>query len=101
MRIVYMGTPDFAVPALDLLAKSEHEVVAVVTQPDKARDRGKKVQFTPVKAKALEFDIPVYQPEKVKTNEECYQQLVELAPWWLHTVRFYRCLFWNCRNMAV
>ena len=41
MRIVYMGTPDFAVPALDLLAKSEHEVVAVVTQPDKARDRGK------------------------------------------------------------
>ncbi|MBR7148443.1 MAG: methionyl-tRNA formyltransferase [Firmicutes bacterium] len=80
MRIVYMGTPDFAVPALEALAKSEHEVVAVVTQPDKARDRGKKVQFTPVKTKALEYDIPVYQPEKVKTNEEFYQQLVDLAP---------------------
>ncbi|MBR5000411.1 MAG: methionyl-tRNA formyltransferase [Firmicutes bacterium] len=80
MRIIYMGTPDFAVPALEALAKSEHDVVAVVTQPDKARDRGKKVQFTPVKEKALEYDIPVYQPEKVKTNEEFYQQLVELAP---------------------
>ena len=80
MRIIYMGTPDFAVPALDALAKSEHEVVAVVTQPDKARDRGKKVQFTPVKTKALEYESPVYQPEKVKTNEEFYQQLVELAP---------------------
>lgn len=80
MRIIYMGTPDFAVPALEALAKSEHDVVAVVTQPDKARDRGKKVQFTPVKEKALEYEIPVYQPEKVKTNEEFYQQLVELAP---------------------
>ena len=80
MRIIYMGTPDFAVPALEALANSTHEVVAVVTQPDKARDRGKKVQFTPVKTKAMEYDIPVYQPEKVKTNEEFYQQLVELAP---------------------
>lgn len=80
MRIVYMGTPDFAVPALEALAKSGHDVVAVVTQPDKARDRGKKVQFTPVKAKALEYDIPVLQPEKVKHNEEFYRTLVELKP---------------------
>lgn len=80
MRIVYMGTPDFAVPALEALAKSGHEVVAVVTQPDKARDRGKKVQFTPVKTKALEYDIPVLQPEKVKQNEEFYRTLAELKP---------------------
>ena len=80
MRIVYMGTPDFAVPALEALAKSGHDVVAVVTQPDKARDRGKKVQFTPVKAKALEYDIPVLQPEKVKHNEEFYRTLAELKP---------------------
>ena len=80
MRIIYIGKTDFDVPALEALAKSEHDVVSVVTQPDKARDRGKKVQFTPVKEKALEYDIPVYQPEKVKTNEEFYQQLVELAP---------------------
>lgn len=80
MRIVYMGTPDFAVPALEALAKSGHEVVAAVTQPDKARDRGKKVQFTPVKTKALEYDIPVLQPEKVKQNEEFYRTLAELKP---------------------
>ena len=78
MRIIYMGTPDFAVPALEALAKSEHDVVAVVTQPDKARDRGKKVQFTPVKEKALEYESPVYQPEKVKTNEEFYLFLTNI-----------------------
>lgn len=80
MRIVYMGTPDFAVPALKALAESGHQVVAAVTQPDKARDRGKKVQFTPVKAKALEYGIPVLQPETVKNNEEFYGQLAELQP---------------------
>lgn len=80
MRIIYMGTPEFSVPALEALAKSNHQVVAVVTQPDKARDRGKKVQFTPVKTKALEYNIPVLQPEKVKNNEEFYRQLSELAP---------------------
>ncbi len=80
MRIVYMGTPDFAVPALKALAESGHQVVAAVTQPDKARDRGKKVQFTPVKAKALEYGIPVLQPETVKNNKEFYSQLAELKP---------------------
>ena len=80
MTIVYMGTPDFAVPALVALAQSGHEVAAVVTQPDKARDRGKKVQLTPVKAKALELGIPVLQPEKIKNNEEFYQELRNIAP---------------------
>ena len=68
MRIVYMGTPDFAVEALEVLAAS-HEVVAVVSQPDKPKGRGKGMQFTPVKEAALAHDIPVYQPERIRRPE--------------------------------
>lgn len=80
MKIVYMGTPDFAVPALDMLLKSEHEVGYVVSQPDKARDRGKKIKPSPVKEKAMEFNVPVLQPEKVKENQEFENILKEYAP---------------------
>jgi methionyl-tRNA formyltransferase len=66
MKIVFMGTPDFAVPTLEALIESRHEVVAVVSQPDKPRGRGKKVQMTPVKEAALAHNIPVYQPERIK-----------------------------------
>lgn len=66
MRIIYMGTPEFAVPVLESLVQSKHEVIAVITQPDKQKGRGKAVSFPPVKEKALEYGIPVYQPVKVK-----------------------------------
>ena len=66
MRIIYMGTPDFAVPTLEALIQSKHEVIAVITQPDKPKGRGKAMQFPPVKEKALEYGIPVYQPVKVR-----------------------------------
>ena len=79
MRIVFMGTPEFSVPTLQSLIDSEHEVIAVVTQPDKAKGRVKSVQFTPVKEKALEYDIPVYQPNRVKTPE-FVEVLRELNP---------------------
>jgi methionyl-tRNA formyltransferase len=69
LRVVYMGTPDFAVPALRALIASHHDVVGVFTQPDRQRGRGKKVQPPPVKQVAVEHDIPVYQPESVKTDE--------------------------------
>ena len=69
MKLVYMGTPDFAVPTLETLIQSKHEVVAVVTQPDKPKGRGKEVQFTPVKEVALKHNIPVYQPVKVRDSE--------------------------------
>lgn len=65
MRVIFMGTPDFAVPSLEALL-TKHEVVLVVTQPDKPKGRGKKMVPTPVKACALEHGIPVLQPEKVK-----------------------------------
>lgn len=80
MNIVFMGTPDFAAVSLDKLAKAGHKISYVVTQPDKAKNRGKKIQFSPVKEKAVELDIPVLQPEKVKGNEEFLEVLKEAAP---------------------
>jgi len=79
MRIVFMGTPDFSVPTLEALIKGGHEVAAVVTQPDKPKGRGKAVLMTPVKEKALEYSIPVYQPVKVR-EPEFVEILRELAP---------------------
>ena len=69
MRIIYMGTPDFAVYALKSIIEAGHDVVAVFSQPDKAKGRSKKLVATPVKACALEHDIPVYQPEKLRQQE--------------------------------
>lgn len=65
MRVVFMGTPEFAVPTLEALLEV-HEVVGVFTQPDKPKGRGKAMAFPPVKEKALEHNIPVYQPVKVR-----------------------------------
>ena len=69
MKIVFMGTQDFAVSTLESLVKGGHEVIAAVTQPDKPKGRGKAVQYTPVKEKALEYEIPVYQPVKARDPE--------------------------------
>lgn len=69
MKIVFMGTPDFAVGALEALVEAGHEVVAVVTQPDKPKGRGKEMQQTPVKACAVKHNIEVFQPIKIKTPE--------------------------------
>jgi methionyl-tRNA formyltransferase len=79
MRIVFMGTPDFAVPTLETLFKSEHEVVGVVTQPDKPRGRSGKLVPSPVKETALQGQIPVFQPERVK-EESFFPVLEELHP---------------------
>ena len=78
MNVVFMGTPEFAVPTLEALVK-EHNVSAVVTQPDKPKGRGKKMMFSAVKEKALEYGLTVYQPEKVK-DSDFVQVLKELAP---------------------
>ena len=80
MRVVFMGTPDFSVSTLESIIKHGHEVVGVVTQPDKPKGRGKSMQFTPVKEKALEYDIPVYQPVRVRTDEEFKEELRKLNP---------------------
>ena len=69
MKVIFMGTPDFSVPALCSLVEAGHDVLAVVTQPDKPKGRGKEVSMTPVKEKALEYGIPVYQPVKARDPE--------------------------------
>lgn len=69
MKIVFMGTPDFSVGALEALVAAGHEVTAVVTQPDKAKGRSGKIQFPPVKECALKYNIPVLQPVKIKAPE--------------------------------
>lgn len=80
MKIVYMGTPDFAVPALQALHEAGHEIVYAVTRPDAKSNRGKKIHFSPIKEKALELGIPVLQPRKLRDNQEILQTLGQAAP---------------------
>jgi len=83
MKVVFMGTPDFAVPCLRKLAESECEVAAVFTQPDKPKGRGYKMIPTPVKAAAEEYGIPVYQPLSLRKGddaEESMRVLNDIAP---------------------
>ena len=74
MRVVFMGTPDFAVGTLEKLSEAGYEVVGVVTQPDKPKGRSKQLLASPVKQKALELGIPVYQPARVR-NAECIEEI--------------------------
>jgi len=75
-----MGTPDFAIPSLKILIENKHQILAVVTTPDKERGRGQKITFTAVKQFAVENNIPVYQPEKLKGNNEFAEQMKSLNP---------------------
>lgn len=79
MRVVFMGTPDFSVGTLKALAAAGHEIVGVVSQPDKPKGRGKNLQPTPVKEAAMELGLPVYQPKKVR-DPEFLEVLKELNP---------------------
>lgn len=74
MKVIFMGTPDFSVGTLEALVQAGHEVVLAVTQPDKPKGRGKEMQFTPVKECALRYNIPVYQPRRVR-EPECIEEL--------------------------
>ena len=69
MKVIFMGTPDFAVGALEAIIKAGHEVTLVVTQPDKPKGRSGAMQFPPVKECAVKYNIPVFQPVKIKTPE--------------------------------
>ena len=80
MRIVFMGTPDFAVPSLKKIIEKGYKVEAVFTQPDKPKGRGHKMQMSPVKEVALEHNIPVYQPQTLRNNEEMLGVLKDIAP---------------------
>ena len=74
MRVIFMGTPDFCAGTREALIAAGHEVCHAVTQPDKPKGRGGKMQYTPVKEKALFYNIPVYQPKRVR-DPECVEEL--------------------------
>lgn len=74
MKVIFMGTPDFSVGTLEALVEAGHEVVLVVTQPDKPKGRGHGMQFTPVKEVAIRHGIPVFQPKKVR-EQQCIEEL--------------------------
>lgn len=79
LRTVFMGTPDFAVPCLDVLIKEGYPVVGVVTQPDRPKGRGQKLAYSPVKEAALNHNLPVLQPVSIR-DEEFYHQIAALKP---------------------
>jgi methionyl-tRNA formyltransferase len=80
VRLVFCGTPEFAVPTLEAVIAAGHEVALVVTQPDRAAGRGMEMQAPPVKRVAVERGIPVVQPEKIKNNVEFRERLEEVRP---------------------
>lgn len=101
IRIVFMGTPDFAVPTLDALVQGGYNVVGVITMPDKPAGRGHKVQYSPVKQYALDHELPLLQPEKLK--DEAF--LAALREWHadLQIVVAFRMLpevVWNMPRMG-
>ena len=80
LRIVFAGTPEFASAHLQAVLDSQHEVIAVYTQPDRPAGRGRKLKPSPVKELALQHNIPVFQPLSLKKDEEARQQLADLKP---------------------
>lgn len=80
MNIIFMGTPDFAKESLDAIYRAGHNIVGVVTNVDKKKGRGMKLQPSEVKQYALEKNIPIYQPEKVKKNQEFLEELQKQKP---------------------
>jgi len=79
MKVLYMGTPEFAVPCLEILIDRKHDVIGVFTQPDRPSGRGQKINITPVKEKALQHSIPVFQPTTLK-SENIINQIKDLSP---------------------
>ncbi len=78
-KIIYMGTPDFAVPPLKFLSKTKHEIALVVTQPDRPKGRGKKILPPPVKKAAVKYGYPVIQPESVR-DQDFYEKIGKIKP---------------------
>ncbi|NCC00702.1 MAG: methionyl-tRNA formyltransferase [Clostridia bacterium] len=106
MKVVFMGTPDFSVPTLEKIVEAGHEVVGVVTQPDKAKGRGKNMAFPPVKEKALEYGLKVYQPRRAR-EPEFVEEMKALKPDVMVVVAFGQILpkaildipFYGCINV--
>lgn len=100
MNLVFMGTPDFAVPTLKTLHTSRHSVLAVVTQPDRPKGRGQEMQASPVKQYALENNLEVYQPEKASAPE-FVSELAELKPDMIVVIAYGQILRENLLSLPV
>ncbi|HEY5561150.1 MAG TPA: methionyl-tRNA formyltransferase [Clostridiaceae bacterium] len=87
MKIVFMGTPEFACPTLEALI-IEHQVLSVFTQPDRPKGRGKKLSISKVKELALKYNIPVFQPEKIKNDDKMIEEIRKLEPDFIVVVAF-------------
>ncbi len=79
MRIIFWGTPEYSVKSLEVLKKSDHDIIAVITQPDKKRSRGNKLKASPVKEYAIKENIPVFTPKTIKDNIQFISRLKELS----------------------
>ena len=80
MKAIFMGTPEFSVPALQKMIDMGIEVEGVITQPDRAKGRGKQMQFSPIKELAVRYGLPVFQPQRLRKDEELIQKMREIAP---------------------
>ena len=80
LNILFMGTPDFAKESLEALYNAGYNILGVVTNPDKPKGRGMKMIASPVKQLAIENNIPIYQPIKIRNNEEFIKEIKELNP---------------------
>ena len=80
MRILFIGTPDFARESLDALYNSNHEIIGVVTNPDKPKGRGMKLAYSEVKEYALSKNIKIFQPQKIRNNPEFIEEIKKLNP---------------------
>ena len=79
MRIIFWGTPEYSVKSLEILKKSDHEIIAVISQPDKKRSRGNKLIASPVKEYATKENIQVFTPSTIKGNDQLISELKELS----------------------
>jgi methionyl-tRNA formyltransferase len=98
-RIIFLGTPDFAVPSLIALHQSDHQIPLVITQPDRPKGRGKKLQAPPVKQKALELGLHIFQPQSINTSK-CVAQINALNPDFLVVVAFGQLLKKSVLNIS-
>src|SRR5215510_10470428 len=80
MKLIFMGTPEFAVPSLARLIADGHQIASVFTQPDKPAGRGNRIHVPPVKELALEKGIAIHQPPKIKTNEQVREVFESISP---------------------
>lgn len=101
MNIIFMGTPDFAVPTLQMLIDEGHTICSVVTQPDRPKGRGNKQTMPAVKALALKYELPLLQPERIKNDENFYKHIKALNPDIIVVVAFGQLLPESILNIPI